>query len=441
MEIERLIKIIPANSLLDKILAYVDGCTDAPDEYILTSTLAAMATALGSNVWTPFGANSIYSNLYIIKIGESSRIRKTTSDRIVVQFLNEVCKDRVFPNDITPERLIAKMENSPSCLLRFTEIGGSFKKMESTRYLNGFKPLITEFYDNDLYQKELKGGKKDGEVNVVEVPCVSILGSSTLEWFQQGITMDDIASGLIPRFLFSYVKKPTKTKIIFPKKADPTLKDSIVEDFKLLMERWTGEKTLSKEALQIYEDWCKSTNAELDNDPTLEKVASFFDRIEKSVLKIALLMEGMLQVRKKEKFENVETISEPAINLAVQFGLYFQDCAKELVIKELKLNRFDSDMKRIVKALKKHGKDCPKRALSADTGIYGFQLRDILEAMEDLQMVENYSENTSGGLSFRVKLLNDEPIDKKETEEKKEPQAIKTTEVSPEKEEFPTWDI
>jgi hypothetical protein len=405
---------LPSNCLLEKILAYVDGCTDAPDEYILTSTLAAMATTLGSNVWIPFGASSIYSNLYIIKIGESSRIRKTTSDRIVVQFLNEVCKDRVFPNDITPERLIAKMQANPSCLLRFAEIGGSFKKMESTRYLNGFKPLITEFYDNDMYQKELKGGRKDGEVNVVEVPCVSILGSSTLEWFQQGITMDDIASGLIPRFLFSYVKKPTKTKITFPKKADPTLKDSIVEDFKLLMDSWTGEKTLSKEALQTYEDWCKSTDAKLDNDPTLEKAASFFDRIEKSVLKIALLMEGMLQVMKKGKFKNAETISVLAISLAIQFGMYFQDCAKELVIKELKLNRFDSDMKRIVKALKKHDKDCAKRVLSQDTGIYGYQLRDILEAMEELQMVESYSQNTSGGLSFRVKLLNDEPIDKKE---------------------------
>lgn len=402
---------LPANCLFEKILTHVDGCTDAADEFILVSSLAAMATTVGSNVWIPFGTSSLYPNLYIIKIGASSQIRKTTSDRIVIQFLNEVCKDRVFPNDITPERLIDKMSGTSTCLLRFTEIGGAFKKMESTRYLSGYKALITEFYDNDTYQKELKGNRKGGESTQVEIPCVSILGSSTLEWFQLGITMDDIASGLLPRFQFSYVKQRTKPKLIFPKKADPVFKESIVEDFKLLAEKWTGEKTVNTEAQQAFTKWCTDMDAEYDNDPTLEKVGSFFDRLEKAVLKIALLMEGMLQVTRKDKFENVDSISLPAMNLAIQLGIYFRECVKELVLKELKLNPFESDIRRIVKCLRKRRGECTQRVLSQDTGIYGADLRDVLDAMEDLGMVKRESIETKGGMSFKVTLLSEDPVE------------------------------
>lgn len=403
--LKELMENLPANCLMEKVLIYAEGCTDASDEFLIMSTLAAMATTVGSNVWIAFGATLLYPNLYIIKLGESSRIRKTTTDRYATQFLNEVCKDRVFPNDITPERFVAKMQDTSSCLLRFTEIGGSFKKMEHTRYMSGFKQMLTELYDNDTYHKELKGNRKDGEVNIVELPCVSILGSSTFEWFQQGITMDDIASGLLPRFLFCVIKKPTKEKLYFPKKVDPILKESIVEDYKMLMELWKGEKKLSEEAMEAYVTWCKSTEEAYDKDPSLEKVASFYDRTEKSVLKIALLTEGMLQVMKKDKFVNTDEVSLLAMEIAIQLGTYFQQTVKELILEELKLSPFESDMKRIINALKRKNGDCTNREIMQATKIYSRDLRTLLDVMEELELIEQYDHKTSGGGSYRVRLL------------------------------------
>lgn len=119
-------------------------------------------------------------------------------------------------------------------------------------------------------------------------------------------------------------------------------------------------------------------------------------------------MEGMIQVSLGENFKNTDEISLKAMEYSLHLCRYFQSCLIELMLGELHIKNTDPRHKRIIRELKKCGGEITRRELEQNTHIYSKDLQEILEDLEAQGKVECKTEKTSGGHTFKVRLLDED---------------------------------
>ncbi len=300
---------------------YLDSmhnCTDAPREYIACSLLSSLAAAIGNKAYINLGGSRLCPNLYVVLIGDSTFMRKSTSQKMGTRALkvidNELKKNYVkqerkyiedyeawkntpkkersdnpplkthedksiiYPNEVTPEKLLEKMESRPDGIFIFSELGSLLSRMNKDM---GLKEMMTDLYDfNETYTKETK----TAGTNRIENACLNLLGASTIVWLQKWLKEEDLMSGFLGRFCFCIRRKyPEGNPLPDPWKCD----DETIEIMQRLHSFPFHELQLSPEAKKAYIDWYKSfDNTAKQQDRLLH---SFLGRLEATCHKIAII--------------------------------------------------------------------------------------------------------------------------------------------------------
>ncbi|MCH8149480.1 MAG: hypothetical protein IH987_16105 [Planctomycetes bacterium] len=70
---------IPSNTQQRIIIDYLATLTDAPDAFLHGATLSLCASLLGKRVVTPFAGRELTPCLWIVLVGRSTKLRKTTT--------------------------------------------------------------------------------------------------------------------------------------------------------------------------------------------------------------------------------------------------------------------------------------------------------------------------------------------------------------------------
>jgi hypothetical protein len=238
----------------------------------------------------------------------------------------------------------------PHGLITYPEFGGFLANCEK-QYMQGTKETLTELYDTPpSFSRELRSGSI-----YVERPCISILGASTLEWFERQLTEADKWSGFLQRFLFSTIETRTKVSLPVCPPLDPILQNSVVKRMADISSL-SGARVLSPEATVMYNEWLDDNGIMLDRAPNEQLIGSYVQRIEINALKIASLIEA--------SWGDLTEISPGAMYHAIGISEYYKRNAFYLLNEGLSFSRVDKLKKRILDFLRKNGGRAPRRTVN-----------------------------------------------------------------------------
>jgi len=194
----------------------------------------------------------------------------------------------IFASDSTPEAKIMSLSHNQNGGVTFFDEMKS--ELERTNNDLRYKALKTSIFDGELYHKELV---KDGGTFILKNPVLSEVGLITEQWLMESVQKNDIASGFMARYLFSY-----NTRADFkPLQINPFNLDieaySDVGHFLLEMldiDRKEAEVfVLEKEAKDYYITWFNDFSKTAFATETDEEITASY-RLSTYVLKFTLIL-------------------------------------------------------------------------------------------------------------------------------------------------------
>jgi hypothetical protein len=203
----------PCENFIDGYRDYAQQLTDCPANFHDVMSLAIVGAALGNRVWFEGGASRVYPNFYLLLLGPSG-CGKSYALKIAADFTDRLVKpggevdDETgkplplsprYPNMSSPESMVDTLDENPSGVFIISELS-AFMRQFGKSYMAGAQAMITDIYDGagTLIVRTKRGGVRQIEgFNLAP----SLWAASTLEWFQQNLTVEDLMGGWWNRFL------------------------------------------------------------------------------------------------------------------------------------------------------------------------------------------------------------------------------------------------
>ena len=194
---------LPPEHFISRFISYGAKQTDAPTEYLESSGLILLSLAAGRcrSSLAPY-PGGLRNNLYVCLVGETTRTRKSTVQRLTMDIARDVTPGSVLPNRATTEAFINALStrNNLPALWAPDEFGVSLAEMYHRDFMAGIEELLLSAYSGDDYTYERVSGSV-----TIRSPYLSVLGAATPESIgRSGPTANE--SGLLPRFAIVYPK-------------------------------------------------------------------------------------------------------------------------------------------------------------------------------------------------------------------------------------------
>lgn len=219
-------------SVMRKYIEDICKTTEAHPIMVASSVLTMLSGFMGTRVFLPEGVyyQNLYPNLWMLNITKSGSFKSSAlskGSKIAYDYSQEVSlkvkdyyerikleidpkrkqelhnemvkvsrRNPILPNKITPEALLALLDQGHGGTIMSNEFGGWLANLENSQ--NGdLKALFTELYDGYPYRYYTKS---QGDF-IISKPCFSINGVSNLPWIRDKIKPTDVESGFFARFL------------------------------------------------------------------------------------------------------------------------------------------------------------------------------------------------------------------------------------------------
>ena len=196
---------IPAENFIMKYISYAVKMTDAYPEYHLGNALFLLSMAANRKIQVRFAHDTIYPNIWIFLIGDSTIARKTASITIGYEKIGVPVFGFApyLPQSTSPEALIEELSNAPKSSLVRDEAGGFLRELEKN-YMSGFKDVLCSLYDNKDYHRKIRTGqRKNAQTDFnIKNPFVNLLFATTPDVFKNYTNYLDVTSGWLVRFLY-----------------------------------------------------------------------------------------------------------------------------------------------------------------------------------------------------------------------------------------------
>lgn len=279
--------------LFAKYRELVGGTTEASDNYHYADFLVALGCTLGHRVNVHY-AGPIYPNFYVCNIGRTGESRKTTAANRAKRLCNKLnsneddeYKAYQTLNQIgSIEHLYDSLNGKKRVrLIYYPELGSLMAKAQQSGSANVITDL-TNLWDTP---ERVNPSTRRYDVNC-ELPFVSILACSTLEWLYKYMSLENIYSGFANRWNFIYgePKPPMPDPPPVDEKKELELLQEINDVRKWAAER-PGDGTIGKSAEA--EDLWREYYTEFFNDMVNKTglLPELMIRIPVFIWKIALL--------------------------------------------------------------------------------------------------------------------------------------------------------
>lgn len=303
------------DSWLRNYVEYARATTDAPLAFHVAGGLAAMAGALGSNVWwRGGGGREQWPNLFLLLLAPSGIFRKSTSVDIPMNLLQRARPGAILDREFSPERFIRNLAEQPTSVLKESEFASLLERMKSN-YMQGMKQRLTDLFDcQDSYDRTIQGMNGKGEKISIIRPSLTILAASTLDWLVESLTETDMRSGFMPRFLFfaPTVKEPEPPGGYLAQN-DRALENWLVTMLAKMSSLSRRQVTFSASRRLIVE-WTTENGAAADAGQAPDELLGLYSRLGHHLAKLCALLsvsdEGI-----RADYEVAEDTAERAIAL------------------------------------------------------------------------------------------------------------------------------
>ena len=193
----------PEGHFVREYVDYASRQTDAPYEYHESAALSllAVATVQCRARLSPYPAG-LSTNLFTVLVGETTRSRKSTAQKIAGDIAKAISPSSILPNRATPEALIKALagRNGIATIWMPDEFGVSLADIYNRDFLSTLEELLLTLYGGDDYVYE----RSLDSINI-RSPHLSILAAATPESLSRAGAMA-AESGLLPRFAVVYPK-------------------------------------------------------------------------------------------------------------------------------------------------------------------------------------------------------------------------------------------
>jgi hypothetical protein len=181
-------------SFIEAYVDYSTSLTDAPVIFQKYSALFDLSVCVGR---TPIKMKpiSLYPDLWVIFLGQSTLARKTVSIKIATDILPQTAHQ--LPQSWSPEGLQEALSESPEGFMVSDEAAGFLESIKKKSFMVETSEVMCKLFDcPDFFSRRLKKGKIEGR-NIY----ISLLGATTLYNYSQSVTEGDIKSGFWARFI------------------------------------------------------------------------------------------------------------------------------------------------------------------------------------------------------------------------------------------------
>lgn len=261
-----------------------------PDTVLFWCGLFAMSASLRRKVKISreyLGGWECYPSLYIMFVAPPGVITKSTSIARVEEMFAELPTNTVIEGtgSMTVPVLIKELEESPdsSLYLNISEWGTFIKKAGYDMY-----DYLTDLFDNKLKFNEktfIRG------MVAVDKPVVNLLAATTPDWVKENMTEAVMGGGFSSRVVAIHEDKAKEYRLFYKGLIDFThldkLKADLVSDLVHIATEIEGEFEISKEAMELGEDWAKSG---VEVSHSSKKMKGWQQRRAAYMLKIAMLV-------------------------------------------------------------------------------------------------------------------------------------------------------
>ena len=198
---------LPPVGFIDDFKAWAGRKTDAPEYSLTSAALIALSCAAGDLVTLPgfFSSDPTYLNLYVMLVGPSTVLRKTTVLGYVRDLLPKIGDKQEITqvlDDVSPQALNRTMAEAGATmtpvLMHLDEVAGVFEvQKRQGSYLKGLDKILMKAYDHS----PIHVLRARAEIDVPQGAFVSIFSASTPDPLMEVLESGDVESGLLPRFL------------------------------------------------------------------------------------------------------------------------------------------------------------------------------------------------------------------------------------------------
>ena len=275
----------------DWLTAYADYTSEqeSPSLFHFWVGTSVIASALERKVWINRGYYTLHPNLYIVLIGASARVRKTSAINIGYDLFREALPDNVIVSQkATPEALISifvagfKQRGVSGGSVVSDELGvflgGAAKSVDTMQ-------LLTKWYDcpKHFEYHTLARGKEKMD----NVYCNMIAGT-TPQWLKDSMPPHAVGGGFTSRIIFVYQDRPQKLNA-FPEITPEMIKTAgLLREDLVRISKLKGEYKLTKKAKGWYEDWY--TAVFKPEETPHASLDGYYGRKHDTILKVAVCL-------------------------------------------------------------------------------------------------------------------------------------------------------
>jgi hypothetical protein len=203
----RLVEDNPETGFISSFTEWAGKKTDAPSYTLQAAALMALSLSAGDTVvLPPFFGKPVHMNLFVMIVGPSTTLRKSTVLGMVRDLLpvNETSKqDYIAIVDDVSVQAFNKVTAEAGAamapvLLNVDEVAGLFQTVRrQNSYLAGFDKALMKAYDHAPVHIQ----RVNSQIAAQNGAFVNIFAASTPEPLMEVLNGDDVESGLLPRFL------------------------------------------------------------------------------------------------------------------------------------------------------------------------------------------------------------------------------------------------
>lgn len=229
---------------------------------------------LGRQCWFPFGSGRIFTNQYLMFVGDPGS-RKSTAIKEASKLLQSTGFNHFAPKKTSKEQYLADMtgdedegtlENIDAFSILDTDTDvprESFINADEFNVFMGpanleFQDILGDMWDWDEPGKHWEYRLKNSKHVRIYQPTISILGGNTPNNFLECFPPASVGRGFLSRMILVYGEKTGK-KITFPPAPNPEKIQEILLRLMEIKQKVVGEFTVSPEASHaldiIYKSW------------------------------------------------------------------------------------------------------------------------------------------------------------------------------------------
>jgi hypothetical protein len=400
------LKVNLPNNFVQKYIEYIHGMSDSYLEYQHGAALMLLSIAVNKRAYLPLTIGTIYTNVWVFCLGQSTVSRKTTACTKLTEFvelsnqwmlLSYPGSPEAFIEDLEGETRVNGPENNGHGILCRDEAGGILSSMEKS-YMADMRDLFCQLYDCRPFTRKLRTSQRKAKTTFnIRDTYLNMFFATTPDIFSTYTKLEDLTSGWLLRFLYYFPNYEHKLRDLSTMSDDDRERQkkigqhlqAIISFFK----NHEVEFQFSIAGLTFYNDWKNLHLNQMQRERQEDR--GMFDRLSIYALKMAMLYtigrDAMVDELKPESQKIVKLdINDECLRVACEHvDQYFYPVSK-IVFDTVGRNEDKNVLEKILGTIRRAGGRISRKNLMKRAHIKRKDLDDGLDTLFESTEVTKY---------------------------------------------------